>query len=131
MSLEGYVDAELKDFKKGLFVLQWDTKTKLQYSDLADNVGGFDLKKVEATLVGTANDALQFKARGADLAVTLQNPEKAKEDLAKKAKDLVGKGKTLLRVSGTLREVKVDGKDEKKLVLDLDGVEAVEPPKKK
>lgn len=130
MSLEGYMDAELKDFKKGLFVVKMEEKAKLQYSELADNVAGFDLKKVEVTLTGTAADNLTFKARGSELAVTLQNPEKSKDDHAKKVKELVGSGKTLLQVSGTLREVKIEGKEEKKLVLDLDSVEAVEPKKK-
>lgn len=132
MSLEGYVDAKLEDFKKGLFVVTMEEKAKLKYSDLAENVGGYELKKVEVTMVGDASDTkggLRFKARGSELEFGMQNPEKSKEDPSKKVRELLGQGKTLLKVTGTLREVKVEGKDEKKLVLDLESAEPVEKKK--
>ncbi|GEM_PF-5178281 len=136
-SLEGCVDSELKDFKKGLFLVKMKEKSPLRPSLVEKHVGGFDLLKLEVTLVGTPADGektMSFSARGSGLKMELEDadPVTTKGPQLKAIRNNLTAGKTLFRVSGVLKEVKIeDKKDEKKLVLVLDEAAAVEPKKEK
>lgn len=114
---------ELKDFKKGLFVVKMDEKAQVTPSEVEKNVAGFDLKKVELTLRGIAEESsagFLFTATKSKMKLELQNPEKSKEDLLDKIrKDIAGADAHQLEISGVLKEVKVEGRKEPKLVLEI------------
>ncbi len=116
---------ELKDFKKGLFVVSMDEKAKVTPSEVEKNIAGFELKKVEVTLRGVAEEtkaAFLFTAGKSNMRLELQNPGKSKEDqLDKIRKDIAGADAHQLELSGTLKEVKVEGQKEPKLVLEVTG----------
>lgn len=120
------------EFDDGLFVVTMEEKSSVKLADVKKKTGAFTLEKLEVTLVGTgaASGEVTLTARGSGMKLELQNPEKAKEDVLAKAKELIGAGKTLLKVAGEFVEVKVEGKKEPKIVLTLASVEPVEPKEK-
>lgn len=121
----------MKDFDKGLFIVTMAEKSGVRLADLKKKTGSFEMKKVELTVTGTvtAGDEVEFGARESGMKAVLQNPEKAEKDVLAEVKRLVGEGKTLLKVSGELTEVKIEGKKDPKVVLVLSSVEVVEPKK--
>jgi len=103
-----------------------DEKAGVTPSEVEKNVAGFDLKKVEVTLVGTVekDKVLRFTARASKMSLELQNAEKAKGNLLSQIEGQLAETNQV-KVSGVLREVEVKGEKEPKLVLELAAVEFI------
>lgn len=99
------------------------------------HVAGFDIEKIEITLVGSVEEAklwVEMTARGSSTKLRLVGDPRTKTDTLDAVRKLIADGKKLLKVSGTLKEIEVDieGKKEKKLVVEIASAEAVEEKKK-
>lgn len=99
-------------------------KASISPSKIEKHIAGFDLEKLEITVVGST-DGKTLVTRGSEMKLELAHPKDAKESVLKKLAEVRTK---LVKVSGTLREVKTEDK-KTKLVLELAAVEPVEEKK--